>query len=80
MLDVDAGLVGDTWPVRPSRFTPDRSPHPEMQLNVMNARVAALLAGPARDRWALAGDQLYVDLDLSEANLPPARAWLSAPR
>jgi MOSC domain len=70
VLDVDAGLVGDTWPVRPSRRTPDRSPHPEMQLNVMNARVAALLAGPARERWALAGDQLYVDLDLSEANLP----------
>ena len=23
------------------------------------------------DRWALAGDQLYVDLDLSTANLPP---------
>jgi hypothetical protein len=70
VLDVDAGLVGDTWPVRPSRRTPDRSPHPEMQLNVMNARVAGLLAGPARERWALAGDQLYVDLDLSEANLP----------
>jgi MOSC domain-containing protein YiiM len=37
----------------------------------MNARVAALVAGPAKERWALAGDQLYVDLDLSEANLPP---------
>ena len=24
-----------------------------------------------RSRWHLAGDQLYVDLDLSEANLPP---------
>jgi hypothetical protein len=71
VLDVDVGLVGDTWPVRPSRRTPDRSPHPEMQLNVMNARVAALVAGPAPERWALAGDQLYVDFDLSEANLPP---------
>jgi hypothetical protein len=71
VLDVDAGLVGDTWPVRPSRHTPDRSPHPGMQLNVMNARVAALVAGPAKERWSLAGDQLYVDLDLSEANLPP---------
>jgi MOSC domain-containing protein YiiM len=35
----------------------------------MNARAAALVAGP-RDRWAVAGDQLYVDLDLSGANLP----------
>jgi MOSC domain-containing protein YiiM len=41
-----------------------------MQLNMMNSRVAALLA-PNPQRWALAGDQLYVDLDLSHDNLPP---------
>jgi MOSC domain-containing protein YiiM len=41
-----------------------------MQLNVMSSRVAALVAGDA-ERWPLAGDQLYVDLDLSEAALPP---------
>ena len=41
-----------------------------MQLNVMNARVIALLA-QGKDRWALAGDQLFVDFDLSEANVPP---------
>ncbi len=61
------GLVGDTWNVRPSRRTPDGSPHPDMQLNVMNARVAALLG----EQWELAGDQLYVDIDLSHRNLPP---------
>ncbi|MDQ6617775.1 MAG: MOSC domain-containing protein [Actinomycetota bacterium] len=74
-LDPSTGLVGDTWPVRPSIRTPDRSPHPGMQLNIMNARVAALVAGwPAPsvvDRRAQAGDQFYLDLDLSEANLPP---------
>ncbi len=37
----------------------------------MNARSAALVAGEDRDRWAQAGDQLYVDLDLSYRNLPP---------
>jgi hypothetical protein len=68
-LDRDAGLVGDTWPVRPSTRTPDGSAHPDMQLNVMSSRVADLVAGRA-DRWQLAGDQLFVDLDLSEANLP----------
>jgi MOSC domain len=69
-LETDVGLVGDTWNCRPSTRTPDRSPHPEMQLNIMNARVTALIAGTAQ-RWALAGDQLYVDMDISEANLPP---------
>src|SRR5687768_15215481 len=68
LLDVDEGLLGDTWRVRPSRMTPDGSPHPEMQLNVMNARAAALIAVDP-DRVALAGDQLYVDLDLSRENL-----------
>jgi hypothetical protein len=69
-LDVALGLVGDTWKIRASRRTPDGSPHPDMQLNVMNARVIALLAQDEA-RWPLAGDQLFIDLDLSEANLPP---------
>jgi hypothetical protein len=70
VLDLDCGLVGDTWNRRRSTRTADGSPHPEMQLNVMNARSAAAIAGPP-GRWPLAGDQLYVDLDISVANLPP---------
>jgi hypothetical protein len=69
-LDMAVGLVGDTWNQRSSKRTEDGSPHPDMQLNVMNARVVALLAGSA-ERRALAGDQLYLDMDISEANLPP---------
>ncbi len=69
-LSVEDGLDGDNWKARGSRMTADGSAHPEMQLNVMNARAAALVAQePAR--WALAGDQLYFDLDLSVDNLPP---------
>ena len=69
-LDVAMGLVGDTWNRRGSNRTMDGSPHPDMQINIMNARVAALVA-QSTDRWPLAGDQLFVDLDLSAANLPP---------
>jgi hypothetical protein len=69
-LDPIAGLIGDNWLERGSRATEDGSAHPEMQLTLMNARVTALVAR-TRERWALAGDQLYVDLDLSTANLPP---------
>jgi MOSC domain len=64
------GLVGDNWISRGSSRTADGSAHPHMQLNIMNARVAALVA-QAEDRWQLAGDQLYVDMDLSAENLPP---------
>jgi hypothetical protein len=69
-LDPQSGLVGDTWIERASSRMPGRSPHPDMQINIMNARAVALVAG-ARERWPLAGDQLYVDLDLGVDNLPP---------
>jgi len=69
-LNAAVGLVGDTWPVRGSTTTPDGSPQPDAQLTVMNSR-AALLVAQTLDRRSLAGDQLYVDLDLSPANLPP---------
>jgi MOSC domain-containing protein YiiM len=70
VLDVEEGLVGDAWRTRGSSSTEDGSAHPDRQLTLMNSRVIALLAGD-RERWALAGDQLYVDLDLGPANLPP---------
>ena len=69
-LDLVEGLVGDSWKVRASTRTPDGSPHPDMQLNVMNARVIALVAGE-QGRWPLAGDQLFIDMDVSQENLPP---------
>ncbi len=70
VLDVTTGLAGDNWSRRRSARTLDGSPHPAMQINIMNARVASLVAGD-RARWPLAGDQLFVDLDLSADTLPP---------
>lgn len=68
-LDPVRGLLGDNWSVRGSSRTPDGSPHPDMQINIMNARVTALVA-QAKERWPLAGDQFYIDMDLSKENLP----------
>ena len=68
-LDPLKGLIGDNWVVRGSSKTPDGSPHPEMQINIMNARVTSLVAQEL-ERWPLAGDQLYIDMDLSKENLP----------
>lgn len=69
-LTLSDGLVGDNWRTRGSRATPDGRAHPDMQLNIMNARAIAMIA-QARERWPLAGDQLFIDLDLSADNLPP---------
>lgn len=66
-LDPDLGLVGDNWEARSAaRGEINRS----NQLTLMNSRVIEHVAG-TRDRWALAGDQIYVDMSLSNENLPP---------
>jgi MOSC domain-containing protein YiiM len=58
------GLVGD-------RHTLRQDTHSGTEITLMNARVVDLVAGGDRERWALAGDQLYVDFDLRHENLPP---------
>jgi hypothetical protein len=70
LLTADDGLVGDHWRARGSRSTPDGAADPDRQLTLMGSRVIDLLAGGDRAAWPLAGDQLYVDLDLGAANLP----------
>ena len=70
VLDVETGLVGDSWLSRGSTRTPGGGPNPAAQVTIMNSRVLALLA-QSEDRWPLAGDQLVIDIDLSEQNLPP---------
>jgi MOSC domain-containing protein YiiM len=68
-LDRETGLVGDNWSTRGSSRTTDGKSHRDMQLTMMSSRAIELFA-QTRDRWPLAGDQLFVDLDLSETNLP----------
>ena len=71
-LSPQLGVHGDNWATRGSTATPDGGPHPKAQVTLMNSRAIALFA-QTNERWALAGDQLYVDLDLSEANLQPGQ-------
>jgi hypothetical protein len=68
-LDLTEGLIGDNWKARGSHATADGSSHPEMQINIMNSRVIALVAQD-KARWPLAGDQLFIDMDLGADNLP----------
>jgi hypothetical protein len=68
-LDPVEGLVGDGWIRRNSSRLAYLRPHPDMQIAIMASRVVDVVAG-SRERWALAGDQLFVDLDLSSENLP----------
>jgi MOSC domain-containing protein YiiM len=69
-LDTEQGLVGDTWNVRLNKHSIDGLANVNKQITIMNVRSIALLA-QSEERWPLAGDQLYVDMDLSDDNIPP---------
>lgn len=69
-LDLSDGLVGDNWKNRGSKHTLDGSANINTQITVMNSRTIELVAQD-KGRWPLAGDQLYIDMDLSHDNLPP---------
>jgi hypothetical protein len=64
------GLEGDNWKSRGSKHTPDGSANPEAQITLMNSRVIDLITNDKKD-WQWAGDQLFVDMDLSIENLAP---------
>jgi MOSC domain-containing protein YiiM len=68
VLDVEEGLVGDNWLSRATSHAIAEGRHLKAQLNVMSARMVGLLADTAAEQ-ALAGDQLYLDLDVSHDNL-----------
>lgn len=70
VISAENGLEGDNWKARGSSAMPDGSADPEAQITLMNSRVIQLLSGD-KENWQWAGDQLFVDMDLSIENLPP---------
>jgi MOSC domain-containing protein YiiM len=69
-ISAASGVAGDHWAKGCWKSTPDGRPDPDVQICIMNARAIALIAGD-RAQWPAAGDNLFVDLDLSPENLPP---------
>ena len=69
-ISLAAGVHGDHWARKCWMETADGRPHPDVQICIMNARSIALIA-QERENWAAAGDNLYIDMDLSPGNLPP---------
>lgn len=71
-ISLAGGAHGDHWAEGCWKSTEDGKPHPDVQICIMNARCIAHIAG-ARVRWALAGDNLFIDMDISPENLPPGQ-------
>jgi MOSC domain-containing protein YiiM len=61
-MTAESGISGDAWGRQ-------RHPAPEAQLTVMQIDIAELIANG--QPLTLFGDNLFLELDLSEANLPP---------
>jgi hypothetical protein len=71
-VSLEGGVHGDHWAKGCWKSTADGRPHPDVQICIMNARCIALIAQD-RANWASAGDNLFIDMDLSPGNLPPGQ-------
>jgi len=69
-LTISDGLLGDNWKQRGQWRAPDKPANIDTQLTLMNVRAIKAIAAD-QAQWPLAGDQFFVDLDLSIQNLPP---------
>jgi MOSC domain-containing protein YiiM len=68
-LTPDGGVEGDRWVTDSHYRLKDGRSDPCCQVSLMNARFLRQIAG-SEDAICLAGDNLVVDFDLTEANLP----------
>jgi MOSC domain-containing protein YiiM len=68
-LSLAGGVEGDSWADGCWMTTEEGRPHPDVQVAIMATRAIAAMAG-SPDRWALSGNNLFVDLDLSQENMP----------
>ena len=64
------GVAGDHWAKGCWLSAEDGAPHPDVQVCMMSARCIRAIAGERRN-WPPAGDNLFIDMDLSPDNLPP---------
>lgn len=69
-MSLARGMHGDHWERGCWRSTEDGRPHPDVQVCMMPARAIAVIAGDMPN-WAAAGDNLFIDMDLSPGNCPP---------
>jgi MOSC domain-containing protein YiiM len=68
------GVHGDHWEKGCWRTTEDGKPDPDVQICIMSARCIELIAGSI-ENWPPAGDNLFIDMDLTPANMPPGQRF-----
>ncbi|MEM6547554.1 MAG: MOSC domain-containing protein [Pseudomonadota bacterium] len=69
-VSLAGGVEGDHWNHGAHVSLPDGGPHPDIQVCIMPSRVIRAIAGGI-ENWAPAGDNLFIDMDLTPVNVPP---------
>ena len=69
-ISTEHGVAGDRWSKGCWLETEDGEPHPSVQVNLMSVRAAKAIAGEIKN-WKAAGNNFFVDIDMSPENLPP---------
>lgn len=64
------GLPGDHWKHGAGNMREDGTADPDAQICIMMSGCIEAIAGP-RENWAPAGDNFFLDMDLTPANMPP---------
>ena len=65
-----SGVAGDHWSKGCWSSLSDGSPNPDVQICMMMSGVIGAIAGD-RANWPAAGDNFFLDMDLTPANMPP---------
>ncbi|MEM6942438.1 MAG: MOSC domain-containing protein [Pseudomonadota bacterium] len=69
-LTAEGGVEGDHWAKGCWLSLDDGTPHPDVQICLMMSRMIRAIAGEEA-HWPPAGDNLFIDMDLTPANTPP---------
>ena len=69
-ISLAGGVHGDHWAKGCWKTTADGKPDPDVQICMMNARCIELIA-QERSNWPPAGDNFFIDMDLTPGNMPP---------
>ena len=72
VVSVEQGVVGDKWEAECTIKLENGKSNPDLQIAIINTKVIKEIAQSDfdMDRLALAGDNIYADLNLCEENMP----------
>lgn len=73
-VTAENGVVGDHWKRGSGYALDDGTGDPDAQICMMMSGCIEAIAGPS-ENWAPAGDNFFLDMDLTPVNMPPGTSF-----